>query len=306
MIRVAASTIIKRSSSRFSKESVKCHFPSVASFHASGVRKEEEKPAVVAAAEPEKPPTMMPGWWDPAYTIPVVFTLAIPGLQYQWITINEETQLAGVIIGFVAVVWSQAGDMIKSSLEAAGNKILKETNDLEDEVITKLESMHEELSLTDNMIQDMEDCHALTDETYEKLNASGKIKPLYDYKAQMERIINTIEAEEGRVTEKAKMALMEEATAAVTKQFATSKTLKASALDLAIAKIKGTAKAGEDPVQSCYIQFFKAKAAEASKVDSTAEAAEQRAALISKLNAVSHNENFHFDFGADGKPKMVV
>lgn len=305
MIRVAASTIIKRSSSRFSKGPVKCHFPSVASFHASGVRKEEEKTAVVAA-EPEKEPTMMPGWWDPAYTIPVAFTFAIPALQYQWITINEETQLAGVIMGFVAVVWSQVGDMIKSSLEDAGNKILKETNELEDEVIVKLESMHKELSLTDNIIEDMEGCHALTDETYENLNAAGKIKPLYDYKAQMERILSTIEAEEGRVTEKAKMALMEEATAAVTEQFMTSKKLKASALDLAISKIKGTAKPGEDPVQGLYIEFFKAKAAGASKVDSSAETAAQREALIAKLNAVSHNENFYFDFGKDGKPKMVV
>jgi len=306
MIRVTASTILKRSASRFSKGSAKCNFPSVASFHASGVRKEEEKPAAEVVAAPEKQPTMMPSWWDPAYTIPTVFTLAIPAIQYQWITINEETQLAGVIMGFVAVVWSQAGDMIKGALNESGNKILKESNDLEDEVIGKLETMHAELSLTDNMLKDMEDCHALTDETYEKLNTTGAIKPLYDYKAQMERMITTIEAEEGRVTEKAKMALMEEATAAVTEQFMTSKKLKALALDLAISKIKGTAKAGEDPVKSCYIDFFKAKAAEASKVDTTAEKAAQREALIAKLNAVSHNESFHFDFGADGKPKMVV
>lgn len=304
MIRVAASSILKRSSARFSKGPIKCNIPSVASFHASGVRKEEEKAAV---AEPEKKePTMMPGWWDPAYTIPATFSLAIPAIHYQWITINEETQLAGVIMGFVAVVWSQAGDMIKSSLEESGKKILKETNELEDEVIGKLESMHEELSLTDNMIQDMEDCHALTDATYEKLNATGKIKPLYDFKAQMERVLSTIEAEEGRVTEKAKVELMAEATANVTEQFATSKKLKAAALDLAIAKIKGTAKGGEDPVQARYIEFFKAKAAEASKVDSTAEAAEQREALVAKLNAISRNENFFFEFGPDGKPKMVV
>ena len=53
-----------------------------------------------------------------------------------------------------------------------------------------------------------------------------------------------IAQEEQSVSDKAKSSLMDEATAAVTAKFASSKELKKAALDAAINKIKGTVQAG--------------------------------------------------------------
>lgn len=300
MLRTTASKVAQRSTLRFSRGAAGLAVPR-ADFHASSVRQEEEK--TVEKAEPR----MTPSWWDPTYTVPLAFSLAIPALHYDWITINEETQLAGVIMGFSAVMYSQAGDMIKQALTERGDQILKEQNEVEDAVIDTLETMADELKVSDTIVQDMNDINDLTDATYVKLNAAGEVKPLYDFKAQVERVLNAIQAEEANVTEKAKVALMAEATAVVTEQFTTSKELKKAAMDAAVAKIKGTAKAGAaDPVQAAYVKFFQDKAAAASKVDDSAEAEAQRKELVAKLNAVARNEGFFFEFDEAGKPKMVV
>lgn len=99
---------------------------------------------------------------------------------------------------------------------------------------------------------------------------------------------------------------MEEATASVTVEFLQSKALKKSALDAAIATIKGDAASSEDPVNGAFVKFFQAKAAAAAKEDDGSETAVQRAALIAKVNAVAKSEGFFFDLDGSGKPKMTV
>merc|ERR1711971_1228188 len=113
-----------------------------------------------------------------------------------------------------------------------------------------------------------------------------------------------IQQEEANVTEKAKVALMEEATASVSEQFSSSKKLKKAAMDLAIAKINGTAKAGNDAVKGAFVKFFKDKAASSTEED-VSELTEQREALVAKLNAVASNEGFFFKFDSSGQPKMT-
>ena len=108
-------------------------------------------------------------------------------------------------------------------------------------------------------------------------------------------------SEESSVAEKKKIALMEEATAAVTAEFASSK----AALESAIASIKGgDSKTGADPVQAAYVKFFKAKAVEAKKTDA-AESKAERDALIAKINSIAKNESLSFNIGADGVPKLA-
>lgn len=307
MLRATSSTVT-RSALRYSSRGVaplgSTVAPRCVEFHATPLKREEEKKDVEVAKEP----TMLPGWWDPSYTIPVVFSLAIPAIHYDWVTINEETQLAGVIMGFCAICYSQAGDMIRNALVEKGNQVLKEHNELEDAVIQSLETMHSDLKMSESIITDMKDINALTDETFDKLNAAGAIKPKYDFKSQIEKLLNSIEQEELSVTEKAKIALMEEATAAVEAQFASSKEFQKAALEGAIAKINGTAKAGDDPVQAAYVKFFQTKAADAGKIDEAAEAKSQREAMIAKLNATARNEGFFFEFDGAGQPdrKSVV
>ena len=45
---------------------------------------------------------------------------------------------------------------------------------------------------------------------------------------------------------------------------------------------------------------------DAAKIDEAAEIAEQRKAIITKLNTVAMTDKMYFDFGADGKPKMAA
>lgn len=159
--------------------------------------------------------------------------------------------------------------------------------------------------LQSRVVQDAEDIKALKIQTYEKLNAAGKIKPQYEFKAQVEKLLQMMEAEELSMREKAKHDLMDEATAFVTAEFASSAELKKVSLANAIATLKGGKVAG-DPVKDAYLKFFQQKAADASKIDEKAETMEARQSVLTKLNSVAKNEGFYFEFGPDGKPKMVV
>lgn len=197
--------------------------------------------------------------------------------------------------------------MIHKGLTEKADQMLVEQNELEDAVIECLEELHTDIAThSGKLVQDFEAISKVTEETYKKLNAAGAIKPQYDFKHQMERVIHLIEQEETNVKEKAKHALMEEATASVSEQFKSSKEMQKAAMDLAIAKIKGTAKANTDPVKKAFIKFFKDKAAAAKKADDSAEMKAQREALVAKLNAVAKNEGFFFEFDNNGQPKMNV
>ena len=207
---------------------------------------------------------------------------------------------------FCVIVYTQAGEMIHKGLVDQADAMLKEQNELEDAVIDCLEDLYTDIDkLSGNLVQDFEAISKTTEETYAKLNAAGAIKPQYDMKAQVERVLNMIEHEEASVKEKAKLALMEEATAAVSEQFLSSPEMKKAAMDIAIAKIKGNA-SGTDPVKAAFIKFFKDKAASAAKADDSAELKAQREAMVAKLNAIAKNEGFFFQFDANGTPKMVA
>lgn len=208
---------------------------------------------------------------------------------------------------FCVVVYTQAGEMIHKGLTDQADAMLAEQNELEDAVIECLEGLYTDIDkLSGNLVQDFEAISKTTEETYAKLNAAGAIKPQYDMKAQMERVLSMIEQEETNVKEKAKQTLMEEATASVSEQFLTSKEMQKAAMDLAIAKIKGGASSADDPVKGAFVKFFKEKAAAAGKADDSAEMKAQREAMVAKLNAIAKNEGFFFQFEADGTPKMVV
>lgn len=202
-------------------------------------------------------------------------------------------------------MYKNFGGVISDALEEDGKRIIAEHNAVEDEIIGMLEDKIEDIRLQSTVVADAQAIKALKLETYEKLNAAGKIKPQHHFKAQMERILAMVAAEEVSMQEKVKVAMMQEATAAVKAEFASSDALKKESLTNAIAQLKG-AKTGGDPVKSAYLKFFKEKAAAAAKIDEKAETAQARASIVTKLNAVAKNEGFYFEFGADGKPKMVV
>lgn len=306
MLRAATSTAVKRavlrSSSRGAPSS--CAIPGNMSFHASAKREEEATADTTLPAESKGGlfGTGLSEW----FALPVGIVAAVPLLKLDYYVINEETQLLAVFVAFCVTLYTQGGDAIFNALDQKAVDLLKEHNDAEDKVIETLEQKLVFLKANQNMVNDFNAINEIRAETYVKLNAAGAIKPQHDFKAQVERILNMIAAEEASVTEKTKMGLMTEATASVTEKFSTDKALKKAALDSAIATIKGgKGKAGADPVQAAFVQFFKEKAAvvKASKDDS--EEVAQRESMIAKMNSVAKNEGFIFEFDANGKPSML-
>jgi len=272
-------------------------------FHASGRQEDEASATPAPAGKGGLFGTGLSEW----FALPIGITAAVPIIKFDWYVINEETQLAAVFIAFCIALYSQAGDAIYKSLDESAQTILKEHNEVEDKVITALEQKLEFLKMNKGQVEDFEIINKMREEAYANLNAAGAIKPQHDFKVQVERMLNMIAQEEASVTEKTKVTLMKEATAAVTEKFTSSKELKKAALDSAIDVIKnGAAAGGSDPVKDAFVQFFKDKAAAAAKIKDDSEEKAQRAALIAKMNAVAKSEGFFFEFDNAGKPKMKV
>jgi len=248
------------------------------------------------------------GGMNPLYWIPIGVAASVPILEFEWFDPNAETLLASTFLGFVVVAYTQGGAGIAQSFKDEANDVLKAQNEAEDKVIEKLEETVEYMKLTENIVEDYQAVLDATETGYQKLNEAGKVKPSHMFKAQVEKILGAISAEEKNTHEKLKIAMMTEATDSVTSSFSTSKELKKVALSSAIAKLTGKAgKGGEDPVASEFVKFFKAKAAAAEKADDGSEQKEARAAMLTKMNALAENDDMYFRFDVNtGQPKLVV
>lgn len=276
-------------------------------FHVSSKREEDavatKSAATPAVAEKASPPSTSS--WEPIYAVPLGIAFAVPAIHYEWYLVNEETQLAACMIMFTALVYKNFGATIGEMLEEDGKRIIEEANKVEDTILSTLKEKKADVLMMENVVKDAQDIHKLKEETYVKYNEAGKIKPLHEFKGQMERVLNMIAAEEAAYTEKTKVALMEEATVAITNELLSNKELQKISLDNAIAQLKGT-KPGPDPVKQTYLQFFEWKKSESAKIDESIELKEKREMFVKKINAVMSNEKFFFQFDNDGKPKMVV
>jgi len=304
-LRVAASTLARRSIARQSTGAVAPL--SAANFHFSARREDEAKDTSSQIAEKDG---FMGTGLSHLYAIPVGVALAVPILKFEWFLVNEETLLTSTFLAFCVVAYTQGGDLIHKALKEESESMLKLQNEAEDEMIAKMQENLEYMKLTENIVQDYQDVMDLTKESYEKLNAAGKIRPQYNLKTQVERVLTMISTEEHNMYEKKKTSLMEEATASVTQEFSTSKELKKSALDAALGalsgKAKGKGRTGVDPVQGAFVNFFKNKSAAAQQADDGSEEREARSAMLAKINGIAENEGFYFRFDANGQPKMVV
>lgn len=239
------------------------------------------------------------------YALPLGVCAAVPILEFQWFRPNEEMLLASTFVAFCVVAYTQGGAAIANGFKEEADAMLKIQNEAEEEVIAKMEENLEYMKLTENIVDDYQAVFDLTKQSYEKLNAAGKIKPAHELKAQVEKVLSMIATEEQANYEKAKMAMMTEATEAVTAKFLSEDGLKQAALESALAKIAGKS-AAEDPVQKAFVAFFKEKGAAAKSADGAAELKEARAAMVAKMNAVAENEGFYFRLDESGKPKLLA
>jgi hypothetical protein len=273
--------------------------PSASSFHYSAPRKEEEKDAV--ASEPAS------SGISPLYAIPVGVACAVPILEFQWFHPDAETLLASTFLGFCVVAYTQGGEMMSTMFKDEAKDMLKAQNAAEEQVVSKLEESVEYMKLTENIVEDYQAAYDLTEESYAKLNASGKIKPKHALKAQMEKMLAMVAAEETSNYEKAKVTMMTDATAAVTAEFASNKDLKKAALTSAIAKLTGKAKgAASDPVREEFVKYFKATATSAKASDDGSEEKAAREGMVTKMNAIAENDGMYFRFDPEtAKPALI-
>merc|ERR1712238_400698 len=274
------------------------------SFHCSAPshNKEEENDAAAAAVVEAPAPAAKSNM--ALYAIPLGVCAAVPILEFQYFIPNEETLLASTFIGFCVVAYTQGGEMMANMFKEEANSMLKAQNNAEEEVITKLEETVDYMTVTENIVDDYQAVMDLTETSYAKLNASGKIKPQYLLKAQMEKMLAMVQTEEHNLYDKAKIAMMEEATHAVNAKFASSKQLKKDALKSAIAKLTGAAATGgADPVQAQFVQFFAEKKKQAKASDDGSEEKAARQGMLQKMNAVAQNEEMYFQFDTKGHPK---
>jgi len=289
---------------------MKCYsFSALQTLHYHSTRQNEEAASVpaekisseVVKSEGGLLGTGISNW----FALPIGMALAVPAIKFEWLIIDAEFQLAAVFVAFCVTFYTQAGDMIHKSLTERGDAILKEQNDIEDKVIEALGKQLSLLKSNANLVEDFEAINAVREESYAKLNEAGKIKPLHDFKGQMEKMLFMIAQEEASVSEKLKSELLKNATLEVHKQFASSKQLKKTALDSAIAAIKGDKKVA-DPVQEAFAAYFKKTAKAITAEDAKKEEEEQLSALVGKMNSIAKNEGFMFELDAQGTPKMVA
>jgi len=302
MLRTASTAIAKRAILNSSRGVPRCAAPRTMTFHSSLHRDEEAKE--ITPTEPTSKGGLFGTGLSEWFALPIGITAAVPAIHFNWYVVNEETQLLAVFVAFCVACYTQGGDAIFKALDDKTKLMLKEHNDAEDKVIAALETKRDFLKTNQNMVEDFKAINEIRDKGYQSLNSAGAVKPLHDFKTQMERILNMIVQEEANVKEKTKTALMEEATASVTQQFTSSKALKKAALSAAIAQIKGNTSDTEDPVRNEFVQFFKAKGESIAKTADGSEEKLQREAIITKINAVAKSEGFFFEFGADGVPKV--
>jgi Mitochondrial ATP synthase B chain precursor (ATP-synt_B) len=284
---------------RFANRSRLNAAPSTVSFHSSVPRWEEKK------EEEATLPAEGGGGISPLWAIPIGVAAAVPILTFQWFIPNEETLLASTFLGFCVVAYTQGGDLLSNAFKEESKAMLQAQNDAEDAVIAKMEETVEYMKLTENIVSDYKDVLDLTEQSYEKLNKAGTIKPQHDLKAQMEKMLTMIATEETNAYEKAKTAMMTEATDAVTASFMENKDLKKAALDDALAKLVGKP-GGDDPVQKAFVAFFQQKAKTAKAADDGLEQKDARAAMLAKMNAIAENDGMYFRFDPSGKPQMVA
>jgi hypothetical protein len=299
MLRAASSKLAKAGLSRGSQGARSWAAPSASAFHYSAPRKEEEKEK--DAVE------LSSGGFSPLYAIPIGVACAVPILEFQWFQPDAETLLASTFLGFCVVAYTQGGDMMSDMFKGEAKDMLKAQNEAENEVIAKLEETVEYMELTENIVEDYQAVYDLTEASYAKLNASGKIKPQHELKAQMEKMLTMIAAEETNAYEKAKGAMLADATEAVTAEFASNKELKKAALASAIAKLTGKGGKVADPVRDEFVKYFKLTADNAKASDDGSEEKAARDTMIAKLNAVASNEGMFFRLDPNtAKPHLVA
>lgn len=120
---------------------------------------------------------------------------AVPLTKLERYVVNEETQLPAVFLAFCAST-PRGGHAVYKALDAKAVGLLKDHNEAEDKVVHALQERLQYLRQGNNMVHDCQAIDALRTATYAKMNSAGAVMPQHAFKAQVERVLSTIAAEE--------------------------------------------------------------------------------------------------------------
>jgi hypothetical protein len=193
--------------------------------------------------------------------------IGIPAVSTSMIIINEETQIAACFLTFLITVYTQAGDAIGKSLDDKTATILADHTRIDDLNVAAVAGVVAAHKNRLAIIKEMDAIAKLTVAKVDVVSMVAQQKVKYGVKSIIENQLTSMIAKEAILTETIQKNLARAAVATVTADFEASKTAKASALDAAIATLKGGAAAKDavDPIQKMFVDFFKANAIDAKK-----------------------------------------
>ena len=170
--------------------------------------------------------------------------------------IDAEMQVALLFVGFIGTCYTQFGEMAGKALDATADEILVQQNAAEAADIAALGVLKElhakQTTVQGDLSAVFETTHTLMDDLV--VAKSNKLQ--HDVRAQIVRMLDTLVVQEGNTQREVQGALVEHAVAHV-QSLATSKGMKASALDEALQIIADPSKgAGDDAIGGLFQDYF--------------------------------------------------
>lgn len=193
---------------------------------------------------------------DATTAIPVAGLGLIAGIANDVVVIDAEMQIAALFVAFVGTVYTQGGDAIGQMLDDSANAILEEQNAAEVADIAGLHVLRDLHVKQTTVQEDMSSVFTATHSIMDDLVVAKTNKLQHDVRNQIARMLDTLVVQEGNTQREIQAALVEHAVAHVQSQ-ATSKSMKASALDEALAVIADPAKgAADDAIGGLFQDYF--------------------------------------------------
>jgi len=193
----------------------------------------------------------------PATTaVPVGILALIAGISNDVVVIDAEMQIAALFVGFVGTVYTQAGDAVGQMLDETSDQILEEQNAAEEADIAGLRVLRDLHAKQTTVHEEMSTVFSATHSLMDELVVAKSNKLQHDVRNQVVRMLDGLVVQEGNTQREIQSALVEHAVAHVQSQ-ATSKAMKASALDEALAVIADPSKgAPADAIGGLFQDYF--------------------------------------------------
>jgi hypothetical protein len=213
------------------------------------------------------------------YQLPVGIFLSVPIIANEVLMLSEETQLVGCFAMFCGAAYTLGNQAVADMLDAKGAAIIAQHNALEDEAIASIKEVVDAHQGRVALLGELQAVSAAQAEALGLLKAAKTMELQHVVRDDLVKKLDTLVAKEEQTTAAISAALVADAAAAVTAEFAKAE-VKTKALDEAI----GALSSGSAPktVTALFASHFK-KAGDTAKAQQGKEVA-LPAAAIAELN----------------------